>query len=130
MNINVLIFDGDCPLCNRLIRILVTYDKSRKLKLASASSNYVQNNNMLNEFDLNQTVVYINSQGCYQKSEAVYWLLHDIYPKKRVLWIFSVLPFGFIDKFYDLIANNRYRILKPDNLSCAFNAEVSSRLLP
>ena len=127
MSKNVLIFDSACLLCHRLVHILVRYDTDKRLKFASSGSNYAKSKIELRAIDLSRTLVYINEQGIFTKSRAVFHLLRDICPKRGILWFFSVFSFKVLDKLYDVIAANRYRIKNAKG--CAYSTDVTERLL-
>jgi predicted DCC family thiol-disulfide oxidoreductase YuxK len=55
-------------------------------------------------------VLLITSEGVYSKSDAVLEMARRLGSPWALLYAFRILPHGFRDAVYDLIAKYRYRI--------------------
>ena len=114
----VLLYDGECGLCNRLVRLLLRSDKAGHLHYASLQSEPAQS--------------YLRAQGLPTEDfdSLVFvmdWKYPLIYPPllrtdgalaaaaevggiwRVVAWL-RILPAGLRDLFYKLIARTRYAI--------------------
>ncbi|MDE2422171.1 MAG: thiol-disulfide oxidoreductase DCC family protein [Gammaproteobacteria bacterium] len=112
MQQQVLLFDGVCKLCNGWSRFVIRYDKQQRFQLATVQSDAGQQIllHLGLPTDHYDTMVYLEHGQAYLKSTAfLKAIVHFPFPF-RLLGVFILLPLGFRDKMYDLIARNRYRI--------------------
>ena len=111
----IIFFDGVCNLCNTTIDFFIKRDNKKKFRYGplqgTSSANYV---GKAATEDLNSVVLYYNGK-CYFKSKAILKALTILGPPYSFLAIFSILPKGLSDYFYDLIAQNRYRLFGQKN---------------
>ena len=106
----VVFFDGVCNLCNSSVDFLIRIDRKQKLKFASLQSEYAKNHLTLPEKELLSSVVFLKNKKQYIKSEAAVEILKEIggfYKFSGI--ILSIFPYWFLNIFYNLIANHRYR---------------------
>ena len=108
----VLLFDGECNLCNGSIRFILKYDRKQRLSFASLSSPYSQQ--LLKMHDLADkgidSVIFVDQKGFYIKSAAFFKTLKAMGGLWQYLNVFSILPKVFTDRLYDFIARNRYKV--------------------
>ena len=108
----VVFFDGHCNLCNRWIDWIVRLDKGQKVFIASLQGKTASRLLPEQRLEDPQTfVLYENSKLLY-KSEAVFRLAEMIRGPLILLLFFCWLPRRLTDRFYDLVAKNRYRFVK------------------
>lgn len=58
------------------------------------------------------TIYFIDNNKVYTKAKAVFKILKYLSFPTKLLLLFSILPYKFCDKCYDIIAKNRYSIIK------------------
>jgi len=108
---NIILFDGVCNLCNGTVLFLIKHDKKNNLHFAaqqsSAGSKIMQQYFVLND---GKSVVIIKDEKVYYKSEAIIEISKLLFGWPRLFIVISILPNGFRNWFYDIIANNRYTI--------------------
>jgi predicted DCC family thiol-disulfide oxidoreductase YuxK len=121
-----LVYDGNCKVCGRLVRLLVKWDTAREIETVPS-----QNASVPARFPwippeaYTQAVQLIGPGGrTWQGAYAIERLL-DILPRGGLIsWIFK-LPFvgRLADKFYRWFARNRYKFgcgehcqLRPEQL--------------
>jgi len=108
---NIILFDGICNLCNGTVLFLIKHDKKNNLHFAaqqsSAGSKIMQQYFVLND---GKSVVIIKDEKVYYKSEAIIEISKLLFGWPRLFIVISILPNGFRNWFYDIIANNRYTI--------------------
>jgi predicted DCC family thiol-disulfide oxidoreductase YuxK len=108
---NIVFFDGICNLCNFWVDFLMKKDPVCKLKYSSLQSDFAQN--FLKQFEIRSleldSIVFYSNQRVFTKSEAIIKIFNtlNIYP---VFKVFGLLPKGFNDVFYELLAKNRYKL--------------------
>lgn len=111
----IILFDGNCMLCNNFIRFVLKHDNGRFLFISSQSS---IGKELCVKFGLPQeinldTVYLIRNNKIYSKSTAVRKILFQcgIFLKTMAV-LMTLIPYFFRDFFYDIIANNRHKISK------------------
>ena len=109
----IIIYDGQCNLCNGLIRFIKKHDKNKTFYLASRNDEF--SNRLFFEKHLPKkdidSIMLIDNSGFFIKSQAVFRIIHYLGSFWKLLMIFRLLPTGINDRLYDLLARNRYRIL-------------------
>lgn len=112
MNKQIVIYDGDCPLCRSFSQIIKKWDKAEIFEFKPAKSvelsGLVQG---LNPQDFRTAVVSIKSNGrLYTGVKAVAEILKKLPNGWRFLGIIILLPIirNLAAIFYRIIAHNRY----------------------
>jgi len=127
----ILLFDGVCNLCNRLVIFIIRRDKEAKIKFAALQSEtgkyFLKKCNLSGESI--DSIVYIEGTGCFLKSSAVLHLLKSIGGAWSLLQGFIVIPKFIRDFFYDLIAKNRYRIFGKTDTCLVPSQDIAERFL-
>ena len=109
---DIILFDGVCNLCNGFVRFIIKYDKRRSFKLYSLQSDQgriLLEKNRLEHFS-NNTIVYINENKVFIRSEAVLNILKRIGYPWKVMYVFIILPQFVRDWVYNFIAKHRYTL--------------------
>jgi predicted DCC family thiol-disulfide oxidoreductase YuxK len=123
----VLFYDGDCPLCNRVVTFILTHEKDSKIlfsALDTATANeFLGKHPLYNRED--DTVYFFDGNQLYRKSTAVLKLLPFLKGYLLMLRLGWLLPKGLRDKMYDEVAKRRQRIFK----ECRVDPRLSKRLL-
>jgi predicted DCC family thiol-disulfide oxidoreductase YuxK len=104
----VLIYDGECALCNKALQATLKHNTFQNIYYAPFSSEFgkkVCEANDIKNVEPESLVFYKNG-FIYQKSKAVFEVLNYL-PKLRFLRVFSFLPYFFTDFIYDFVAKNR-----------------------
>jgi predicted DCC family thiol-disulfide oxidoreductase YuxK len=109
---HLVLFDGVCNLCSRLVTFIAARDKTSQFSYVSLQSPYGQTllrNFGLPEWDFD-TVVYITGEKYFLKSTAVLHILKDLGGVWRIAWMFIIFPPSIRDFIYNIISKTRYRI--------------------
>ncbi len=123
----VLFFDGDCPLCNRVLTFILSNEIRADLVFsplnASSSERWREAHpNMLMEED---SVYYFDGLNLYKKSTAVLQLLPKLRWYTGFLRLGWLLPLKLRDRCYDFVALRRKRIFK----ECIMDTRLMGRML-
>lgn len=123
----ILFFDGDCPLCNRVLTFILSNEIKADLVFsplnASSSERWREANpNMLMEED---SVYYFDGLNLYKKSTAVLQLLPKLRWYTGFLRLGWLLPLKLRDRCYDFVARHRKRIFK----ECIIDPRLIGRML-
>lgn len=109
----VLLVDDECVFCNKTVNFIIRNGGEGKFKFLSLYSD--EGTKMLKKFglpgDYKKSVVLIENDTVYLKSEAVLKIAARFEGVARILSLAKVLPVGFRDRIYDLIAKHRHKIV-------------------
>lgn len=128
----VVIFDGECVLCNRMIARIARADRRAKLAFASRKSPAAAR--LLAEAGVSDlaegSVVFIARDGAHSKSAAVCAIGEVLgFPYSWAAFLGKLVPLVFRDTVYGWIARSRIRLFGA-TLECALlPAEARARLL-
>jgi predicted DCC family thiol-disulfide oxidoreductase YuxK len=109
----VAIYDGDCGVCTRSVRLLARWDRGRVLELVSS-----QDPGVPARFPWISPAAYARAlqlvgpgDVTYEGADAIEKIL-DLLPRGALLgWIFRVPLLGrLLDRFYRWFARNRHRL--------------------
>lgn len=109
---NILLYDGICKLCNRVVRIIEKHKIQPFTRYVSIQSEEGQKLLLQNGIDSKKTdtVIFIQKGMVYIKSQAIIKILPFIKFPWNAPIVLGFLPESFLNKIYDFIALNRYRI--------------------
>ena len=107
---NIIYFDGVCGLCNGFVDFIMKFDRNAVFKFSPLQSEYAKST-LPAEFiqDLDSVVVQIDGKTL-RKSKAVFAVLKKLGGIWSLAGAFGVLPENFLNKAYDLVAENRDKI--------------------
>lgn len=103
----ILLFDGECILCNNVVQWAWRHDKKGNIRYATLQSQLAED--LPNDAQGLSTVVLIKNGKRYTRSSAVIELLRSIGGVWSLITITHIIPKGIRDYLYDWIAANRYR---------------------
>ena len=108
INDNIILFDGDCNLCNRTIRFISKRNNNFKLvpmqsELGSALKTAFYINPSTN------SVILLQKNTVYTESTAVLRIIKDLKGPIKLLYILVIFPKPIMDYLYKIVARNRYK---------------------
>jgi predicted DCC family thiol-disulfide oxidoreductase YuxK len=128
---SILLYDGICNLCNRLLIFVIRKDKKKRIKFAPLQSKTAEFN--LEKYNITgvnaDTVIFIERDRSYQKSSAVLHIFKTIGGGWQLIFLLIVIPRFIRDIIYDLIARNRYRIFGSSDSCIVPTTDSSDRIL-
>jgi len=127
----IIIFDGECNLCNASVNFIMKRDKQALFSFAPLQSDISQllmYKYKIDDLDAD-TIVLIKNKTSYQRAEAIFEICKDLDGLWFLLRIFRVLPSSLNDFLYRFIAKNRYKILGKRSECMLPTAEANSRFL-
>ncbi len=110
MGNNILVFDGTCGLCDRIVKFLKKRDHAKRITYVASQSPEGQaiiEAEDLTSFD-NDTVIFIDAGYCYFQSTAAIKALSALGGKWKHAMLLLKLPVCCRDNIYRLIARKRY----------------------
>jgi predicted DCC family thiol-disulfide oxidoreductase YuxK len=114
---HILLYDGVCGLCNRLVGFVLKRDRKKLFCFASLQSSFAREILSLREdspIDFDTLVVIAHYQKESEKrllrSEAVLFVLQELGGRWRAARILSLAPTFLLDVGYRFVATIRYRL--------------------
>jgi predicted DCC family thiol-disulfide oxidoreductase YuxK len=129
----IVLYDGECGLCNRAVRFLLKEDPADRFRFVSQQAELGKSilaHIGYSTQTLDSIVVYQPNVAYYIQSEAVFYICKHASNKLKLALVFQVLP-GFILNFmYSYVAKNRYNWFgKRDH--CEFHDQAhAAKFLP
>ncbi|HEY5691159.1 MAG TPA: thiol-disulfide oxidoreductase DCC family protein [Cyclobacteriaceae bacterium] len=107
----VILFDGVCNLCNGSVQFIIKRDRKNRFHFAALQSSFgLQKLNQLEiPTESLQSIVLIDGEKNYQKSNAVLEISKHLGGAWPMLYVFKIVPRFLRDAIYNFIAKNRYR---------------------
>lgn len=108
---NIIVFDGVCNFCNRIVQIIIRHDPSAQIHFAAQQSDAGEK--LLHQYVIRESsssVVFITKGVVYYQSDAVIEIAKLLkgWPS---LFKYSIIVPRFIRNYiYQLVAANRYRL--------------------
>lgn len=128
---HILLFDGVCNLCNRVVQFVIKRDTKATIKFASLQSDAGQV--LLKKVGLPTdnftSIVLIINNNHYLKSTAGLRVLKKLGGVWKLLYVFIFLPKPLRDFIYDLIAKNRYQMFGKRDVCMLPTDDLKQRFL-
>jgi len=112
----LVLYDGVCGLCNRLVRFLLRFDHRDRFRYAAIQSEFaagVLRKHGLDPAELSSVVLVTDfgrpTEKAYTKSDAILAASRDLGGFWRPGTTFGLLPRAIRDRLYEFVAKNRYR---------------------
>ena len=114
----IILYDGVCGLCNRMVQFLLKRDKRGRLRFASLQSDFAETvltRHGINPKDLDTVHVVIDyerpQEQVLNRSDAVLRAGYELgMPWNILATIARVVPRAVRDSFYRFVARNRYHV--------------------
>ena len=113
----IVLYDGVCGLCNHLVQFLLKRDTDDRFRFASLQSEFAHElttRHGVDPHDLNTVYVVKNAKRSDEtllaRSDAILYMLTQLGGIWGLAGIVRVLPRGFRDAVYKVVARNRYRV--------------------
>jgi predicted DCC family thiol-disulfide oxidoreductase YuxK len=133
---HLVLYDGVCGLCNRLLQFLLRHDHRRVFSYAALQSHVGQSmvaRSGGNPADLTSFYVVADYQTAsprvLTRSDAALFVAAELeWPWKAARWM-RVVPKGIRDRAYDIVARTRYRLFGRYDRCPIPNPEFRSRFV-
>lgn len=107
----ILLFDGECNLCNHAVQFVIARDPKAYYRFAALQSKAGQK--LLEQYQLPSnhfnTIIMIQNNQLYTKSTAALRIVRKLYRLWPFLYIFIMIPKQLRDPVYNWIARNRMK---------------------
>ena len=113
----IILYDGVCGLCNRLVQFVLKRDQRDYFRFASLQSNMASTTLQRHDRDpqdLDTVYVVVDygqpAERLLARSDAIMFLLNRLGGVWKLATLGKVLPRSVRDAMYELVATNRYRV--------------------
>ncbi|MBL0182322.1 MAG: thiol-disulfide oxidoreductase DCC family protein [Chitinophagaceae bacterium] len=107
----IILFDGICNLCNRVVRFVIRRDKKKVIRFAALQSEAGQG--LLQKYHLPVTAmesfVFIENGKVYSRSSAALKVCRHLRGLWPLCYGFIIVPEFIRDAVYNWVAKNRYK---------------------
>lgn len=114
---SLVLYDGECGLCSRVVRFVLKHDQKGFIYFSALQSAYATETLEAFEItspDLNTFYFIEGEKNVFSRSEAAIRLFIKLFPKLRALKVLLLIPQSARDSGYDFIAKNRHRFFPND----------------
>lgn len=127
----VMVFDGECVLCNRTLRIALRLDRRAEMRFVVAQSSlgarlYDELGLRSGDYD---SFIVISGGRVFTKLDGVFELCRIFGGLWRVFTPLRFLPKRLTDFAYDIVAKNRYRLFGRLDQCMIPDASIKARFL-
>jgi len=127
----VVLFDGQCNLCNGSVKFIIKRDPGAQFHFASLQSEVGRK--MVEEHGGNpddlDTILLLEDDRLYNRSSAALRIAKRLRAPWPLLSIFLVIPASLRDLVYRIIAKNRYRWFGKTETCMVPTAAIRARFL-
>jgi predicted DCC family thiol-disulfide oxidoreductase YuxK len=133
---HLVLYDGVCGLCSRLLQLLLRHDRRAVFDFASLQS--ATGRAMMARWSGNPdelTSFYVVADfrtpeaRVFIRSDAALFVVGQLGWPWKVMRLAGVLPTALLDRMYDVVARSRYRVFGRHELCMVPRAEFRSRFL-
>ncbi len=104
----IILFDGLCPLCHKIVRLILRFDTKKQFYFVSQQSQ--KGLEIIDKAGLPENsgtiILWVNNLA-YEKSGAVFEIIKLLGLPFTLFYPAKFLPIRFTDACYDFIAGNR-----------------------
>lgn len=106
----VVLFDGECVLCNRFVAFLVRHDEARRLRFGAIRSEAGRALLAARGFDPEslETIVVLAGERTLTRSDAALAIVRVLPAPWRGLTVLGMLPRPLRDALYRIVARHRH----------------------
>lgn len=127
----LIIFDGECNLCEFSIKFIIKNDRQARFKFVSAQSDKGKVLQRLHGIDTfkDGSVILLKNDRVYVKSDAAVEIAKDLEGPWRLLHVVKFIPKSARDLVYSIISKNRYRWFGRKNQCLLPDKDLKDRFL-
>jgi predicted DCC family thiol-disulfide oxidoreductase YuxK len=126
----ILLFDGVCNFCNRMVNFAIRNDKKARLRFAPLQS--VAGEALKKQYGVSpdaDTIVFIDKGKAYTYARAAIRVCGYLSWPARFLYVFIIVPRFISQPVYKWFARHRYKWFGKKDTCMIPGAEVRSRFL-
>ena len=127
---NIIVFDGVCNFCNRVVQIIIRHDPSAQIHFTAQQTEAGERLFRQYQFSTSaNSVIFIKDDLVYEQSDAVIEIAKLLTGWPTVFKYTIFVPRFFRNYIYQLIAANRYRLFGKQDLCMVPKEEDKKRFI-
>jgi len=127
---NIIVFDGVCNFCNRVVQIIIRHDPSAQIHFTAQQTEAGEQLFRQYQFSTSaNSVIFIKDGLVYEQSDAVIEIAKLLTGWPSVFKYTIIVPRFFRNYIYQLIAANRYRLFGKQDLCMVPKEEDKKRFI-
>lgn len=127
---NIIVFDGVCNFCNRVVQIIIRHDPSAQIHFTAQQTEAGERLFRQYQFSASaNSVIFIKDDLVYEQSDAVIEIAKLLTGWPTVFKYTIIVPRFFRNYIYQLIAANRYRLFGKQDQCMVPKEEDKKRFL-
>jgi predicted DCC family thiol-disulfide oxidoreductase YuxK len=124
----LVLFDGECILCNRSVAWLLKIDKKEVLTFATLQ--YAKENHLVKDLEAQpDSIIYLQNARLLNRTSALIAIMKDIGGICRMAALLQIIPSFFRNYVYYLIAKHRFKIWGKTEQCLFLNSKLRHRFL-
>ena len=130
IKMNIIVFDGVCNFCNRIVQIIIRHDPSAQIHFAAQQSEAGEK--LLSDYKIStsaSSVIFIKDRLVYEKSDAVIEIAKLLTGWPSLFKYTIIVPRFLRNAIYKFIAANRYAIFGKQDQCMVPKEEEKGRFL-
>jgi predicted DCC family thiol-disulfide oxidoreductase YuxK len=128
-NLNLILFDGVCNLCEASVQFIIKRDKKRHFYFTSQQSELGQALIKTHQLEEHDSLILISQEKVFLYSDAALYITKELDSKWRYIFIFRFVPKFLRDVVYKIIAKSRYHTFGKKESCMMPSQEIASRFL-
>jgi predicted DCC family thiol-disulfide oxidoreductase YuxK len=127
---NIIVFDGVCNFCNRIVQIIIRHDPTAQIHFAAQQSEAGEK--LLSDYIIStsaSSVIFIKDRLVYEKSDVVIEIAKLLTGWPSLFKYTIIVPRFIRNAIYKLIAANRYTIFGKQAQCMVPKEEVKGRFV-
>lgn len=130
-NSHIVLFDGQCNLCNGLVQFIIKRDPKAKFKFAALQSTVGKR--LIQDVGLFEkgmdTIVLIQNGTAYLRSDAAWRIARELTGGWPAAYLLRFFPRCIRDAVYSFVAQRRYRWFGQQETCMTPTIDIASRFL-
>jgi predicted DCC family thiol-disulfide oxidoreductase YuxK len=127
---NIIVFDGVCNFCNRIVQIIIRHDPSAQIHFAAQQSEAGER--LIRDYKVSTSttsVIFIKNGLVYEQSDAVIEIAKLLKGLPSIFKYGIIIPRFLRNAIYNFIAANRYAIFGKQDQCMVPKEEDKKRFL-
>jgi len=129
MNYPIVLFDGECRLCDASVNWIIAHDRAKKFRFAAAQSQtgiQLRERFRIPELD---SVILVDDEKIFTRSSAALRVARTLGLPWSLFFVLILAPPFLRDALYDTIASHRYRWFGKMPACAIASPELADRFL-
>ena len=120
----IIIFDGECFICNRFYKWLLRNDKKNHFMFTNIQSKFYSENSNIDKSK--DSIIVIKNNKMLYESDAIIYIFKKTKTQSFLRFILSIFPRFVSNSIYRIIAKNRYNFFGKND-TCFFPTEEEKK---